>query len=244
MTSDELVLGEILARQLAVRMDQLALFERFHQAGLADERVRLARDLHDGVIQALSGAALRLESARQLLDRAPAEAARLIADIQDLLLSEQRELREFVTDLEPGKSGPHARPTGLEERLERLGERIARHWDLRVELRVELGAATISDELARQIYRIVQEALVNASRHGRASRATVEVGLEADWVRVAVADDGSGFPFHGTYDFPTLTVGKLGPVSLKQRIGALGGCLEIASSAAGARLDVKLPRGV
>jgi len=232
MTSDELVLGEILARQLAVRMDQLALFERLHEAGLAHERVRLARDLHDGVIQSLSGAALRLESARQLLDRAPAQAGALIAEIQELLLSEQRELREFIADLEPGGARSQVRPAGLEERLERLGERIHRHWDLSVEVRSELGAARISDELAYQIYRIVQEGLVNASRHGRASRATVELGIEANWVRVVVADDGRGFAFQGTHDFATLTAGKLGPVSLKQRIGALGGCL-----------DIKLPRG-
>ncbi len=240
MTSDELVLGEILAQRLAVEMDRLALFERFHQTALADERIRLARDLHDGVIQALTGAALRLESARQLLDAYPAAAGRLIEEVQDVLVSEQRELRDVIGDLEPERSG--ARQEGLAERLTELGERVARHWDLGVELRAELAAEPIAGELAHQICRIVQEALVNASRHGQASRATVEVRLDERAVHLAVADDGCGFPFTGTYDFATLTARRLGPVSLKQRVAALGGRLAITSSADGARLDIELPR--
>jgi signal transduction histidine kinase len=115
MTSDELVLGGILARQIAVQMDRLALFERFHREGLAEERIRLARDVHDGVIQSLTGAALRLESARQMLGPEPEAAGRLIEEIQDLLLFEQRELREFVGDLEAessGRRGPPASRSG------------------------------------------------------------------------------------------------------------------------------------
>jgi len=243
MTSDELVLGAIVARQIAVQMDRLALFERFHREGLAEERIRLARDVHDGVVQSLTGAALRLESARQMLGPEPEAAGRLIEEIQDLLLFEQRELREFVGDLVAASSGPRARAAGLAERLQKLGERMARHWDLRVELQSRLGEAVISDRLSHDVYRLVQEALVNASRHGRASQATVELGLDGDGVLITVADDGCGFPFHGDYDFATLTAAKLGPVSLKQRVAALGGSLEIASSAAGARLEVRLPRG-
>jgi signal transduction histidine kinase len=242
MTSDELVLGEILAHQLAVQMDRLALFERLHQGRLADERVRLARDLHDGVIQALTGAALRLESARQLLATYPEAAGRLIEEVQELLVSEQRELRDVIGDLEPERAAGRVREESLAERLDELGERIARHWDLGVEVRAELGAEPIADELAHEICRIVQEALVNASRHGQASRATVEVRLDDSRVHVVVADDGSGFPFAGTYDFATLNARKLGPVSLKQRVAALGGRLEISSSAAGARLYIELPR--
>jgi signal transduction histidine kinase len=242
MTSDDLILGEILARQLAVEMDRLALFERSHREGLAEERVRLARDVHDGVIQTLTGAALRLESARQMIGAEPEAAGRLIEEIQDLLVFEQREMRDFIGDLETERSSPQAEATNLEERLQRLVERIERHWDLKVELKSRLGEAAISRRLAHEIYRIVQEALVNASRHGRASQATVDLDHDDAWIRVAVVDDGSGFPFQGEYDSAALAALKLGPVSLKQRVAALGGSLDIRSSAAGARLEVKLPR--
>jgi signal transduction histidine kinase len=207
----------------------------------AAERVRLARDLHDGVLQTLTGAALRLEAARQLLATEPQAASRLIEEVQELLVFEQRELRDFIGDLETERaSGPEA--AGLDERLARLAERIARLWDLKVELSFRLGGREIPARLAHDIYRLVQEALVNAARHGRASRATVDLHGDGPSIRVSVADNGHGFPFLGEYDFATLTDAKLGPVSLKRRVTALGGSLDIASSAAGARIEVSLPQ--
>lgn len=207
----------------------------------AAERVRLARDLHDGVLQTLTGAALRLEAARQLLGTEPAAAGRLIEEVQEILVFEQRELRDFIGDLETERaSGPEA--AGLDERLARLTERIAHLWELEVELRCRLGRMALPARLAHDIYRIVQEALVNAARHGRASRATVDLDGDGPAIRVSVADNGRGFPFQGEYDFATLTAARLGPVSLKRRVAALGGRLDIASSAAGARIEVSLPQ--
>ena len=240
MTADELVLGEILARQIALQMDRLVLFERFHRAGLAEERVRFASDLHDGVIQSLAGAALRLESARQLVAQEPAAAVRSIEEIQELLISEQRELREFIDELALDDTRPRAAPS-LEDRLQRLRERIALLWDLRVDLALRLPDHPLRDGLAQQVYGLVHEALVNASRHGRASEARVEITIDDAWAHVTVSDDGKGFPFRGEYDFAALVAMKLGPVSLKRRVTTLGGQLEIRSSDEGARIAIRLP---
>jgi signal transduction histidine kinase len=241
MTSDELVLGRILARQLAVRLDRRALFDRFHRAALTEERLRLARDLHDGVIQTLAGSALRLESARQLVGRSPATAAEVIRDIQEILVAEQRELRAFIATFEAGDAVPAAAATGGAERLDQLADRVGRHWDLRIELRNELPAGEVPPAIANDVSRLVQEALVNASRHGRAATATVEVRLEDGRLRLTVSDDGCGFPFHGRYDLAALTARRMGPVSLKQRVSALRGDLEIESSQAGARVVMTIP---
>jgi signal transduction histidine kinase len=239
-TTDDIVLGEILAQQIAVQLDRLTLFERFHREGLAEERVRLASDLHDGIIQSLAGAALRLETARQLLVPDPAAANRLLEGTLDLLMSEQRELRELVGDL--AMDGGHrtiAVPLG--ERLERLRQRIGRHWDLRVTFSELAIDGEVDDRLAGQVYSLVHEALVNASRHGQAAAADVAMTVEDREIHLAVTDDGCGFPFRGTYDFARLTALKLGPVSLKRRVSTLGGRLQIASSETGARLDIWLP---
>jgi signal transduction histidine kinase len=242
MTSDEIVLGEILARQIALQMDRLALFERFHRDALADERMRLASDVHDGVIQSLAGAALRLETARQVLDQEPADAARLIEESQDLLVSEQRELREFIGGLALGDRAAAASNAPLGLQIEALRSRIARHWDLRVVVHgAESFDGRIDARLTRQLYNMVHEALVNASRHGKASEATVELSMQDSEIHLTVTDDGCGFPFRGRYDFATLTAMKLGPLSLKRRITTLGGRLEIVSTESGARLEVWLP---
>jgi signal transduction histidine kinase len=204
--------------------------------------MRLASDVHDGVIQSLAGAALRLETARQLLEREPAAAAKLIEESQDLLVSEQRELRDFIGGLARGDRTSTATDAPLGRQIEALSSRIARHWDLRVAVRgTESLDGRIDAALTRQIYSMVHEALVNASRHGRASEATVELGMQDSDIHLTVTDDGCGFPFRGRYDFATLTALKLGPLSLKRRITTLGGRLEIVSNESGARLDVWLP---
>ena len=159
-----------------------------------------------------------------------------------MLVSEQRELRDFVGGLAVADRVRAAPDEPLARQLDALRGRVGRHWDLRVVVR---GAESIDGRvdagLARQIHSMVQEALVNASRHGKASEATVELSPEGSGIRLTVADDGRGFPFLGSYDFATLTARKLGPLSLKRRIITLGGSLEIVSTESGSRLEVWLP---
>lgn len=235
------VLAVLLGSLGPHELEQLALARQAHEAAVAEERVRLARDLHDGVIQSLGGAALRLEAARRLLARDPAAADELLVETQDLLASEQQDLRSFIRA--PALRGPEARSSvqELEARLEELRRRIEQYWGLAVNLAVDLEEAAISPSLAHEIDRIVHEALVNAARHGRASAAEVAVGLDGTGIAIAVADDGHGFGFRGDYDFAALKARKIGPVTLKQRIAAAGGSLRINSSEAGARLDIHLP---
>lgn len=240
-SAGDLALGEAVARRVAAELEQIVEIRRSQELGAEEERLRLARDLHDGVIQSLAGAALRLETVRRLLSKSPVEAAELLMEIQDLLASEQRDLRSFVRD--PGTRGldPRSSGRGLDDRLEELRRRVESCWGLTVDLAVDLPDARISPSLAHEIDRIVSEAMVNAAKHGQASRVEVTVGLDGSAVRVTVTDDGHGFPFRGDYDFAALKALKIGPVTLKQRVAAAGGSLHITSGEAGARLDVHLP---
>lgn len=241
MTSDDLVLGEIVARQVAARMDHFYLLQRLRQSAVMEERIRLARELHDGVLQSLTGAALQLQTIRRLFEWDPQAAQDRLLEIQRLIADEQRDLRFFIQELKPAPLGPPEADSSLAARLDELSERIERHWGLRVEVKLERPEARIPEALVREIYRIVHEALVNAARHAHASAAQVELGLQGDQVRLSVADNGRGFRFHGTYDHATLTEMKLGPVMLKERIASLRGSLAIHSTESGARLDIILP---
>ena len=102
--------------------------------------------------------------------------------------------------------------------------------------------ALISPELAREIHQILREALVNAARHTLASVVRVGIGLDGDWVRITVADNGQGFPFRGRFEDAELAERNLGPVMLRQRIAAIGGRLVIETSDEGAQLKISLPR--
>lgn len=240
-SADDLLLGEVLAHQVETELEQLVHLKRSQEAAAMQERVRLARDLHDGVIQTLGGTALRIETARRLMARDSGAADRVLLEIQDLLASEQQDLRSFIRDPGLRVPDPRAGDQGLETRLEELRQRIERCWGLAVGLTADLSGASIPPALVHEIDRIVHEALVNAAKHGRASAVQVAVDLDGAGVRIAVTDDGHGFPFRGDYDFAALRKLKIGPVALKQRIAAAGGSLHITSSEAGACLDVRLP---
>jgi signal transduction histidine kinase len=242
MTADDLLLGDVVAHEVASSMDQSLLSRRLRQAAAAEERMRVSRDLHDGVLQTLTGAALQLETVQRLWETEPRAARERLAAIQRLIVDEQRDLRLFVraSKLAPVWLAPGF--MGLDTGLRQLVHRLEGVWDLHVDLRLEPLDDRSSDILAYDICFIVQEALANAARHAAASEVHVAVAREDGHVHVAVSDNGRGFPFEGDYDHAKLDAQQLGPVMLKERVKALGGTLAIHSTRAGARLDIRLPR--
>jgi signal transduction histidine kinase len=238
-TTDELVISELLGRWITVYMDQLALFRRWHRSGLAEERIRLARDLHDGVIQSLAAAAMRLEASRHLLRQPGAAAESVIDEVQELLRSEQQQLREIINSLQPERAPRNGLP--LKQRLETMVAGLGRHWRLDVELDVRVPEKAVGDPLAREVSWLVREGLVNAVRHGRARHASAVVVIVDGVLRISVMDDGCGFGFRGRIDGMKLPDGQPGPFHLTQRVKSLGGQLEIVSGDAGATLEIGLP---
>lgn len=240
MTRDDLALGEVVAGLAVARMDHLAFRERLREAAAAEERIRLSRDLHDGLLQSLTGIALQLQVSRRLLESDPHAAKERLAEIQASIAGEQRDLRSFVNRLKPappdGSAGWDLRP-----RLEEACNRIERQWGLRV----KLSSQGLNDELpapvSDDVFRVVHEALVNAARHAEASSLRVDISRSAGAVFITVEDDGHGFSFQGTHDLATLQKFKAGPITLKERIAALGGDLVISSSKSGSRLSISLP---
>jgi signal transduction histidine kinase len=243
MTGDDLLLGEVVAHEVAASMDQSLLSRRLRQAAAADERMRLSRDLHDGLLQSLTGAALQLETVQRLVESEPQAARERLAAIQRLIVDEQRDLRFFIRASKLAPLGLTAENEGLNTTLRRLVTRLESLWGLRVELHLERKDDRSFDRLAYDICFIIQEALVNAARHASASEVRVTVGRENGAMHVVVSDNGRGFPFEGEYDQLKLDELQTGPVMLKERVRSAGGTLTIHSTKAGARLDIRLPHG-
>ena len=241
MTSDDLVRGEIVANEVIDRLDHFYLLKQFQQGAAAEERIRLARDLHDGLLQSLTGAALQLETVQRLMEADPQTARKRLQEIQHLIAAEQKDLRTHIRELKPTPSGLPVADSDLAVRLQELGERIRRHWGLQVKVKLAQLGAPIPASMAPEIYFIVHESMVNAARHSRASAVEVDFAVEENQVRILVSDNGRGFPFRGQYDHHALTKMNLGPVTLKERISSLGGTLGIESSEYGARLEIILP---
>lgn len=241
MTSDDLVLGDIVAREIAARLDHIFLMKQLQQAAASDERLRLARDLHDGLLQSLAGAALQLEAAQRLMDAEPQAARQRIQEVQRLLAAEQRDLRSHIDEMRFFLPPRPAEDSWLLPRLEELAERIRRQWDLSVEIASLPAAPRIARSVAREVYFVVHEALINAARHAGASSLRAELSFNVDRVHITATDDGHGFSFHGRYDQDALLKMKRGPVTLRERIAALGGALTIDSRQTGTHLEITLP---
>jgi signal transduction histidine kinase len=240
--SDERVLVEGAARQAMADVTKFFSKGRLQQEAIRDERTRLARDLHDGVLQVLTGAALRLETASGLINSDPDAARAHIRAVGNLIASEQRELRLLIQKLKPAAAISLASVSELSMALDELRDHIESHWALRIQL-VVCGRGGIPRALGDNVYRIVQEGLTNVARHARARIASVVVGVLFDKVCITVKDNGCGFPFHGRYDLASLIARELGPISLRERVAALRGQLILNSSDAGSILEITLPLG-
>ena len=241
MTTDDLVLGGIVARRIAASLDHSHLTRQLGEAAATEERVRLSRDLHDGVLQWLTGAALQLQTAEQLLDREPRSARRAIEEVRRLIAEEQRDLRFYIEDLKPTALDSREDRGGLDAALGDLGCRLGRVWGMRVVVDAVQPAGAVPPMLFREVYRLIQEASVNAARHGKASEVRVSLLAREGWLEIAVADDGCGFPFQGRFEHDALASQHLGPRTLRERVTALGGTLALESAGSGARLEMRLP---
>jgi signal transduction histidine kinase len=197
------------------------------------ERTRWARELHDETLQGLGGLQVLLASALRKGDADAREAA--MRQALEHISGEIDNLRNLITELRPAELDE----LGLESALEALAERRAARDGLRVVLDVDLAGEDGDRRLARQtestIYRIVQEALTNASKHADATRVDVRLAFAYDTVEVVIADDGQGF------DLATVG-GGFGVVGMRERIALVRGTFEIDSRpGAGTTVRATLP---
>jgi len=211
----------------AVATAASAADERRRQSlGAAEaERGRWARELHDETLQSLAHLRLLLASAQRrgtveaLRGAVESGLAQLEVDITNL--------RSLITELRPAaldELGTEAAVRALAERLLRTGVEVA----VSIDLAYEAGRAAErhTPELEVAMYRIVQEALTNAARHGHAQHATVEIAEGPSAVRVSVRDDGAGFdPLSQQFGF--------GLVGIRERCELLAGSLSVESAPGG-----------
>ena len=211
----------------------------YAEAVATEERIRVARDLHDGVLQSLTGVGLRLAAVRSLLEKDPRAARETLESVQRLLTLEQRDLRFFIQELKPRPRT--AAEVSLAFRVTELVHRIELEWGLRAELRADGLEEPMPEALAREVYNVVRESLVNAARHGEASAVRLVIRRDGGRLFITVADNGRGFPFQGRLTHAELAAGTVGPRNLFERVSSLGGSLELESGAQGARLEIDLP---
>jgi signal transduction histidine kinase len=192
-----------------------------------EERLRIARDLHDGVGQSLVALQLEVALAGRADDRA--ELTARLAAAQASCEATLAELRRVVYDLRPPELDDD-----LAEVLRGYAERFERRSGLPTSFRLEGTPGELPAPLATCLLRVLQEALTNVARHAGAGEVGVTLAFSPEAVRLAVIDDGRGVA--GAAEGAGLR-------GIRERAAFLGGEARIDSDAQGTRVEVRLPRG-
>jgi signal transduction histidine kinase len=232
-------LTEVVAREIGSSLDQLHSVRQRQELAAREERIRVARDLHDGVLQALTGVRLELSALAIANAGTPRPMHDQLVSLERALAMEQRELRYFISGLEPEAAQRIDRST-LAVRLASVRERLTLEWKTPVTVRVAPDIAGVPEPVEQAVPLMVHEAAVNALKHAQASRVAVDVASTDGHLRIAVSDDGHGFPFKGHFSHAALAASEAAPRSLFERVAALGGELSIDSSERGSRVEMVL----
>lgn len=236
--TDDRVIGRILAAQTGVALTRTLAAEISAKAEAADDRIRVARDLHDGILQSLTGTALQLHFLAQ--DHPDEQARARITALQDVLLAEQRELRSFIDRLRPSEAQDQkGRESGSE--LAALAASLSDQWRIQVRVTIDSSQIDLSQEMLFQVQQIMREAAANAARHGGASSLRIRFDEAQDQLFMTIEDDGRGLVVHGDYDDATVSEHLIGSRSLRERVASLNGSISLASSPYGLQIAIAIP---
>jgi signal transduction histidine kinase len=234
-TAADQALIETLAAHAALAVVNAQRNERARELSVAEERTRLARDLHDSVTQTLFSLSLAAESAAALAGprMAPALAGQL-DQVRELAGSALAEMRSLVDALRPADVDADGLAGALRKRVDLL----RRVHDVPLSLSLH-GPPRLRDRtLEREVLRVATEAVGNALQHAAAGRITVSLDTRGDAVRLEVADDGAGFDLPAT----RRSSRRLGLTSMRERAEALGGVLHVDTAPGeGTRVSLEVP---
>jgi len=203
----------------AQKSSEDVLSRQAREEAAAEERNRLARDLHDAVSQTLFSASIIAEVLPKLWEKHPDEARRRLEEVRQLTRGALAEMRTLLLEL---------RPTTLVEAemgylLQQLGEAVASRSRIDVDVSVE-GQCAVPTEVKVALYRIAQEALNNVAKHAQAREARVILVCTESGVTLKVSDDGRGF------DISRIPPDSLGLGIMRERAKDAGASLNIESS--------------
>jgi signal transduction histidine kinase len=233
---DDLRLAEVVASRLHLELEYYAISNELKETAASRERMRVARDLHDGILQTLTGVALQLSSIAASMTE---NVKHKLDGVRELLLGEQQRIREFVEGRQLSLGNVYL---NLNDEMRCEIAKIERQWGCTATLSATPENAAVSSETLRQLQFLVAEAAANAAKHGNASRIHLQIEQASDNIRLRFADNGHGLSgITGTYTPEDLAARMVGPQSIAKRVAELGGTLSLSTSCNGVELRMDLP---
>ena len=228
---------ETLADQLSVAMENIDLYlqqqDQSQRLAVADERDRIGRDLHDGVIQSMYAVGLTLEDIASLAEEEPEKSKPRIEEVVNDLNQAIRDIRRYIMDLRPTE----LQGRRLEEALASLVGYLENRAGVSVTVELDIDSSLLPERYFVNIWHILQESFSNIEKYAHAKKVSVSLAVCEGDICLAIADDGDGF------DLETAELGRgYGLPNIKDRAERLGGVLYIESSPGnGTKLDIRVP---
>ena len=229
LTREELRLLGIIGLQVGVAIERARLAEEGAILARADERTRLAREIHDTLAQGLTALALQIETALRHVGKEPERVRERLEKALETARANLDEARRSVTNLRAGALA--GKP--LEQALAGLVREFTSESGIRVSLETR-GACALPLQVEAEFYRIAQQALTNVRQHAAAKTARVALVCTKRNTTLTIEDDGVGF------DVRRVPADRHGIEGMRERAGLAGGTLRIASGKKGTRVVVKV----
>jgi len=201
------------------------------------ERRSIARELHDSVGQLLAALNMNLQSLQDRTGVLETAAARAVADSNQLVQQISQEVRTISYLLHP----PLLDIAGLASAIRWYADGFSERSRLQVEVDISEKFPRLSDEVEIAIFRMVQECLTNIHRHSGSRTAKIVIRQEQDRLRVRVEDAGKGIPLEKRFDLTSNIRTGVGFRGMRERLGQLGGDLDIHSDDRGTVVAATLP---
>lgn len=232
LTPDELRLLSTIAYQVGIAIERARLAENATRLARAEERTRLAREIHDTLAQGLTAIALNIESAMYRLDKHPEQARERLEQALATARENLEEARRSVLDL---RSAARLEGKPLAEALAGLGRTFTSDTGIPVTVETK-GVDRLSLRTESELYRIAQEALTNVRKHAHAHRVQIDLRRRGQRLSLTVKDDGVGLSGRASRS------DTHGLIGMRERAKLLGGRLQVSSkSGEGTRIVARVP---
>lgn len=232
MALEKRVLAERLVRTQQEVQELRAEAEKLRE----NERQRIANDFHDGPLQSFISFQMRLNVVQQMLGRDLGTGLKELQELQMICRAQVAELRAFVRSMRPLEVEGESLSTAIRRLVENFKK------DTGIAAAYTSVEVTGEPESFLEVLQIVRESLNNAQKHSKASRVAIALSMQGDLLHIDIEDDGTGFPFSGSYELGELEALRIGPGSIKRRVRSLGGEMLVNSRPGnGAALRIRIP---
>jgi signal transduction histidine kinase len=230
--------GRRIMRHIGPAVYNVYLLHRLRSRSAANERARVARELHDGIIQSVLGVQIQLHA----LSVPAAKTSRALASelnrLGTILRDETVSLRDMMQRLTPLELPPEL----LMDTIADVVQRFQRDTGITARFITPFDRLDLPPRACREVTRVVQEALVNVRKHSGARNVVVRLTADGGACQLSIDDDGRGFSFAGRFSQADLEHSRLGPWVIRERVRLLGGKVVVESDPGhGTRIEVSFP---